>query len=139
MQETTQSFLFTTLEVSFSYESRRIIGQPGNAQPRGEPEGGVQSADHRSGPKATDGSLCLTEIRDDPSPVGHSPASKTRNDTRKFRLGETIQEEMRHDQVVAIRSRLEFPYISNTGIEPALEKSGPSPPPAVPQARPSSG
>ena len=74
MQETTQSFLFTTLEVSFSYERRRIIGQPGNAQPRGEPEGGVQSADHRSGPKATDGPRCFTEIRDDPSRVGHSPS-----------------------------------------------------------------
>jgi hypothetical protein len=118
MKKTSQGRLFATEEITHTCERILIVGQPGNPESRGEPEGSIQESDYHPGPKATDGCFRFTELRDDPPRVRRPPIREGGNNAWKFLLREAIQKEVRNNQVIIVVLRCKLPHIAGIELNP---------------------
>lgn len=92
-------------------ETCGIIRQAAYLKSGGEAKCGVKRRDDGVSPGAPVGFLCIAEFRNEPLRVRGSPSGNAPNDRDKFRVGETVEEKMSGDQVVALVTRLETAYV----------------------------
>ena len=62
-------------------------------------------------PSAPVGFLRIAEFRNEPLRVRGRPGGDAANDRDKFRVGETVEEKMSGDQIIALVARLETTYV----------------------------